>query len=230
MIASVNIMILFTLLAVPLTCYVILCYTGERGNLAGPIVRGVLWYVPGFVASLAVRALLDLRYQPADLLLFFAVRDAYLPYALGIGGFFVFYHRLASRDDRAMVPAMTLFLAAFLSAFGVGEIILDAGYMGAYRVLVLPAQRAALMALAPVLAGAWVREPRMVLRLLYLLLLLIVPGLTVFAPLLLTFGHKVPGTAVALLVIAASVAAYLLLRASYYPDRGHSDGGVNDAL
>ena len=230
MIASVNAMILFTLLAVPLTCYVILCYTGERGNPAGPIVRGVLWYAVGFVASVALRALLELRYQPADLLLFFAVRDAYLPYVLGIGGFFIFYHRLTSHDDRAMVPAMTLFLAAFLTAFGVGEVILDTGYMGAYRILVLPAQRAALMALAPVLSGAWVREPRIVLRSLYLLLLLIVPVLTVFAPLLLTLGHRLPGATVAVLVIAAFAVGYFLLRTAYYPDRSYSDAGVNDAL
>lgn len=212
-------MILFALMAVPLSCYLILRYTGEREPVFGPTVRGVIWSAVAFVAALAARIFIEARYAPADLFLFFAVRDAYLPYLLGIAGFFLFYSRLALADDRAMVPAMTLFLAAFLTVVGLVEILLDAGFLGVYRVLILPAQRVFLMALTPVLAGVWVREDRIALRILTTLALLGLPALTAISPQLLTLGHTVAGIMVALLVTAAGVVAYLLLRAAYFPHR-----------
>ncbi|TVQ39880.1 MAG: hypothetical protein EA384_04745 [Spirochaetaceae bacterium] len=221
-------MILFAIVAVPLACYVILHYTGERGPTIGPVVRGALWYAVGFPATIITEALLDLQYNASDLLRYFAIRDAYLPYVLGLLGFFLFYHRLAAEDDRAMVPAMTLFLAAFLTVFGLAQIMLDTGFLGVYRVLILPAHRVALMILTPLLVGVWIREVRVALRVLYALLLIVLPFLTAIAPALLALSQPVPGIAVAVLLTAAAVVVYLSLRSAYYPDRGLGGGGLSE--
>ncbi len=215
-------MILFALVAVPLTCYIALRFTGDRVELLGPLVRGALWYVVGLAAAFLSGLLMDLRYTASDAYLFFVLRDGYIPYLLGLAGFFLFYHRLALRDDRAMIPVMTVFLAAFLSVAAVAEIVLDTSFRGAYQTVLLPSHRATMTVLVPVLFGAWMREGRLPLRALYTLLIAGLPAAVAVTPLLLSLRYTGYGILAGLLLAAAGVAGYLLLRTAYYPDRGFS--------
>lgn len=229
MIACGQGMILFALVAVPLSCYISLRFTGDRVELFGPLVRGALWYVAGLAAAFLTGLLMELSYTASDLFLYFALRDGYIPYILALGGFFALYHRLVLRDDRAMIPVMTAFLAAYFSVAAIAEIVLDTSLRGVYQTIVMPSYRAVIPVLVPVLIGAWIREGRLPLRALYTLAILGLPAIATAAPVLLTLRYTGYGIAAGVLLPAAGVAAYLLLRGAYFPERGFLGVAVEDA-
>lgn len=223
-------MILFALVAVPISCYIVLHYTGERGGLIGPAVRGALWYAIGLASAFLVGLMMDLRYSATDLFLYFVIRDGYVPYLLGLAGFFVFYHRLALRDDRAMIPVMTVFLAAFFSVAAIAEIVLDTSHRAVYQIVILPSHRAITAVLVPVLFGVLIREGRLPLRALYTILILGLPAVGATAPLLLSLRYPVYGVLVGVVLPTAGVAGYLILRSAYYPERGFANLPVDEQL
>ena len=214
------IMMVFLIVAIPLGCALVLSFSGERGSVLSPIVRGVIWYVPLFIAVMIVRIHLVLQYDPRGIYWFFAIRDGYVPYLAAVVGFVLFYRRIIREDDRAMVFLFTLFSASLLTVVTWAEIVLDNTAYNAYRQLVLPAQRVAVVILLPVLAGAIVRESRMALRLLYVIALIVFPALLAVSPLLFTLQFRAAGVAVGALTAIVGAAGGLLLRKVYFPDRG----------
>ncbi len=213
-------MMVFLIVAIPLGCALVLSFSGERGSVISPIVRGVIWYVPLFVAVMIVRIHLVLRYDPRGIFWFFAIRDGYVPYIAAIVGFVLLYRRIIREDDRAMVFLFTLFSASLLTVVTWAEIVLDDTAYNAYRQLVLPAQRLAVVTLLPVLAGAIVRESRIALRMLYVIAILVFPALLAVSPLLFTLQFRAAGVLVGALTAIVGAAGGLLLRRVYFPDRG----------
>ncbi|TVQ96186.1 MAG: hypothetical protein EA403_16790 [Spirochaetaceae bacterium] len=213
-------MMVFSLVAIPLGCALVLAFSGERGSVLSPIVRGVIWYVPLFVAVMFVRIHLVLRYDPPGIFWFFAIRDGYVPYAAAIFGFVVFYRRIIVEDDRAMVFLFTVFSASLLTVVSWGEIVLGDTSYNAYRQLVLPAQRMAVVMLLPVLGGAIIRESRIVLRLLYAIGIIVYPALLAVSPLLFTLQFRAGGVTAGALIAVVGAAGGILLRKIYFPERG----------
>ena len=173
-------MYLFLILAVPISYLYILMLRGQTGDAASttgiPFLKGALAFLIVLAVMLIARRIVDRPFSGYGIYVYASVFDFAIPILGSTVLFFLLTRDVMGYSGQDRSAMLLAFLAGSLSLESVLDLFLRGDYFGVYELMLLPSLRVSGMVYASLLYRAFDTETFWT-RYIYLLLLLLLPGL-----------------------------------------------------